>query len=116
MLDLYRRAKAFESIKKQIEMELLGAKQTTDKNFQLFYKLKDKSEKQALQEQVKIFRRRIKEEELSRSKAKYIVKKKRTQKKYTKEKLTIALEKQKSGKKLDFYELKLILEHSKQKK
>jgi len=116
MLDLYRKAKQFEYIKKQIENELLGTKQTTDKNVQLFYKLKDKSQKQAFQEQVKIFRTKIKEEETSRLKTKYIVKKKRSQKKYTKEKLAIALEKQKSGKKLDFYELKLILEHSKQKK
>jgi hypothetical protein len=116
MLDIYRKAKKFESVKKQIENELLGTKQLTDKNLQLFYRLKDKSQKQAFQEQVKNFRSKIKEDELSRSKTKYIVKKKKTQKKYTKEKLKIALDKQKSGKKLDFYELKLILEYSKEKK
>lgn len=116
MLDLYRRARQFQYIKKQIENELLGTKQAADKNIQNFYKIKDKSQKQAFQEQEKIYRRKKKEEEVSQVKTKYIVQKKRTQKKYTKKKLEIAIEKQKSGKKLDFYELKLILEHSKQKK
>ena len=116
MLGLYRKAKKFESVKKQIENELLGTKQITDKNIQLFYKLKDRSQKQAFQEQVKKYRSKIKKEELSKLKTKYIVKKKITRKKYMKEKLKTALDKQKSGKKLDFYELKLILEHSKQKK
>ena len=116
MLDLYRRAKQFQNIKKQIENELLGTKQAADKNIQNFYKIKDNSLKQAFQEQVKIYRKKKKEEEVNRVKTKYIVQKKRTQKKYTKKKLETALEKQKLGKKLDFYELKLILEHSKQKK
>ncbi|NHJ19382.1 MAG: hypothetical protein EAX91_00460 [Candidatus Lokiarchaeota archaeon] len=116
MLNLYRKAKAFENIKKQIESELFGAKQTNEKNLELFYKLKDKSQKQAFQEQMNIYRKKKKEEEVKKLKTKYIVERKRTQKKYTKEKLAIALEKQKLGKKLDFYELKLILEHSKQKK
>ncbi|MFX0076231.1 MAG: hypothetical protein ACFE96_12365, partial [Candidatus Hermodarchaeota archaeon] len=116
MLEIYRKAKHFENIKKQIEKELIGAKQATDKNLQLFYKLRDKSQKQAFQEQVELFKSRKKEEELRILKTKYIIKKKKTQKKYTKEKLKAALDKQKSGKKLDFYELKLILEHTKQKK
>jgi len=113
MLDLYRRAKEFENIKKQIEKELLGAKQTTDKNLQLFYELKNKSEKKAFQEQIRFYKNKEKAKELGKSKTKYIIKNKRTKKKYTKKKLAIALAKQKSGKKLDFYELKLILEHSK---
>lgn len=116
MLDLYRKAKEFENIKMHIEKELLGVIQTSNKNLQLFYELKNKGQKQAFQEQVKLVKSKAKERELLRLKTKYIVKKKRKQKKYTKEKLAIALEKQKSGKKLDFYELKLILEHSKQKK
>ncbi|MHA2288428.1 MAG: hypothetical protein ACXABG_06540 [Promethearchaeota archaeon] len=116
MLKLYRKAKEYENIKKQIEKELLGAMQTTDKNLQLFYELKDKSQKKVLQEQVKLFKSKAKDREIRTLKTKYIIKKKRTQKKYSKKKLAIALEKQKSGKKLDFYELKLILEHSKQKK
>jgi hypothetical protein len=116
ILSLYRKARNFENIKKQIENELLRTKQTTDKNLQLFYRLKDKSQKQAFQEQVRMYKSKRKEEELHRLKTKYIIKKKKTQKKYVKEKLAIALEKEKSGKKLDFYELKLILEHKKQKK
>lgn len=115
MLDLYRKAKEFENIKRQIEKELLGAKQTSDKNLQLFYELKNWSEKKAFQEQLRVFKNKAKAKEIGKLKTKYIIKKKRTQKKFMKKKLAIALEKQKSGKKLDFYELKLILEHSKKK-
>jgi hypothetical protein len=116
VLELYRKAKQFENIKKQIENELVKAKQTNDKNLQLFYKIKDKSLQQAFQDHLKRYRKKIKEEEIHKSKTKYIIQKKRSKKKYTKEKLAHALEKQKAGKRLDFYELKLILEHSKQKR
>ena len=112
MLKLYRKAKEFANIKRQIEKELLGVKQTIDKNLQLFYELKNQSEKKAFQEQLKIFKDKAKAKDILKSKTKYLIKKKRTLKKYTKKKLTIALQKQKSGKKLDFYELKLILDHS----
>ena len=116
MLNLYRKAKEFENIKRQIEKELIGVKQTTDKSIQLFYELKNKSSKKAIQEQLRFFKEKAKAKELRVLKTKYIIKKKRTQKKYTKDKLRIALEKQKSGKRLDFYELKLILDHSKKKR
>ncbi|MFX0011727.1 MAG: hypothetical protein ACFE9R_15545 [Candidatus Hermodarchaeota archaeon] len=116
MLNLYRKARAFENVKKQIETELFGAKQNNENNLELFYKLKDKSQKQAFQEKMNIYKKKKKEAEVKKLKTKYIVERKRSQKKYTKQKLAIALEKQKLGKKLDFYELKLLLEHSKQKK
>jgi len=115
MLNLYRKAKEFEKIKRQIEKELLGIKKTADKNLQLFYELKNQSEKKAFQEQLKIFKDKAKAKEIHKSKTKYLIKKKRTLKKYTKKKLANALQKQRSGKKLDFYELKLILEHSKKR-
>ena len=115
MLELYRKAKEFEKIKMQIEKELLEAKQTTDKNLQLFYDLKNQSEKKAFREQLKIIKDKAKAKERNKLKTKYIIKKKRSQKSYTKAKLATALQKQRSGKKLDFYELKLILEHSKKK-
>jgi len=115
MLNLYRKAKEFENIKRQIEKELLGIKQTADKNIQLFYELKDRSEKKAFQEQLKSFKDKVKAKELSKLKTRYLIKKKRTLKKYTKKKLSIALQKQKSGKKLDFYELKLIMDHSRRR-
>ena len=115
MLNLYRKAKEFENIKRQIEKELLGIKKTADKNLQLFYELKNQSEKKAFQEQLKIFKDKAKAREIHKSKTKYLIKKKRTLKKYTKKKLANALQKQRSGKKLDFYELKLILEHSKKR-
>jgi len=116
MLELYQKAKEFEKIKMQIEKELLGAKQTTDKNLQLFYDLKKQSEKKTFREQLKIFKDKAKAKERNKLKTKYIIKKKRSQKSYTKAKLATALQKQRSGKKLDFYELKLILEHSKKKR
>ena len=115
MLELYRKAKEFEKIKMQIEKELLEAKQTTDKNLQLFYDLKNQSEKKAFREQLKIIKDKAKAKERNKLKTKYIIKKKRSQKSYTKAKLATALQKQRSGKKLDFYELKLILEHSQKK-
>ena len=115
MLDLYRKAKEFENIKRQIEKVLLGIKHTTDKNLQLFYKLKNQSEKKAFQEQLRVVKEKAKAKERRTLQTKYIVKKKRSQKKYIKNKLAIALEKQKSGRKLDFYELKLIFDHSKKK-
>jgi len=115
MLNLYRKAKEFEYIKRQIEKELLGIKQTADKNLKLFYELKNQSEKKAFQEQLKIFKDKIKTKERNALKIKYLIKKKRTMKKYTKKKLANALQKQRSGKNLDFYELKLILEHSKKR-
>jgi len=114
-LVLYRKAKEFEIIKRQIEKEILGVKQTTDKNIKLFYDLRNQGSKKAIQEQLRLYKDRAKAKELLEQKTNYIIKKKRTQKKYTKEKLRIALEKQKSGKRLDFYELKLILDHSKKR-
>jgi hypothetical protein len=116
MLDLYRKAKEFEFIKKQIEKELIGAKQTTEKNLQYFYKQENQSKKKALQEQLSFFKNKAKTRELNTLKTKYLIKRKKTKKKYAKEKLSVALEKQRSGKKLDFYELKLILDYKKNKK
>ena len=116
MLDLCRKAKEFESIKKQIEKELIGAKQITEKNLQFFYKQEIQSKKKALQEHLSFFKNKAKTRELNTLKTKYLIKRKKTKKKYMKEKLSVALEKQRSGKKLDFYELKLILEHNKNKK
>jgi len=115
MLNLYRKAKEFQNIKRQIEKVLLGIKQTTDKNLQLFYKLKNQSEKKAFQEQLKFYKDKAKAKESHALKTKYLIKKKRSMKKYTKKKLAVALQKQKSGKKLDFYELKLIMDHSRRR-
>jgi hypothetical protein len=139
MLDLCRKAKVFEYIKKQIENDLLGAKQATDRHLQLFSELTIQNKKKLIEEQLKFLKNKAKAKEkrlqnikyitkekrlqnikyITKEKRlpniKYITKKKRLQKKFRNEKLKIALEKQKSGKKLDFYELKLILDRSKKK-
>ena len=115
MLDLCRKAKVFENIKKQIERELLGAKQATDRYLQLYSELKNRNKKKLIEEQLRFFRNKAKAKEKRVINTKYIIKKKRSKKKFKNEKLEIALEKQKSGKKLDFYEFKLILDNSKKK-
>jgi len=115
MLDLYRKAKVFENIKKQIENELLGAEQATDRCLQLYSKMTNQNKNKLIEEQLSFFKKKVKAKEEQRQKIKYIIKKKRLQKKFKNKKLEIALEKQKSGKRLDFYELKLILNHSKKK-
>ena len=116
MLGLYRKAKVFENIKKQIENELLGAKQATDRYLQLYSELKTQNKNKLIEEQLSSFKSKAKAKEKRRLNTKNIIKKKRLKKKFRNKKLEIALEKQKSGKKLDFYELKLILDHSKKKK
>ncbi|HUW91447.1 MAG TPA: hypothetical protein VMV43_13135 [Candidatus Nanopelagicaceae bacterium] len=116
MLGLYRKAKVFENIKKQIENELLGAKQATDRYLQLYSELKNQNKNKLIEEQLSSFKSKAKAKEKRRLNTKNIIKKKRLKKKFRNKKLEIALEKQKSGKKLDFYELKLILDHSKKKK
>lgn len=115
MLDLCRKAKVFENIKKQIENELLGAKQATDRYLLLYSELENQNKKKLIEEQLRPFKNRAKAKKKRLQTTKYLIKKKRLKKKFRNEKLEIALEKQKSGKKLDFYELKLILNHSKKK-
>jgi len=115
MLDLCRKAKVFENIKKQIESELLGTKHTTDRYLQLYSELKNRNKKKLIEEQLRFFRNKAKAKEKRVINTKYIIKKKRLKKKFKNEKLEIALEKQKSGKKLDFFEFKLILDNSKKK-
>jgi len=115
MLGLCRKAQAFENVKKQIENELLRAKQATDGYLQLYSKLTNQKKNELIEEQLSFFKNKAKAKEQRVATTKYIIKKKRKQKKFRNEKLKIALEKQKSGKKMDFYELKLIFDHSKEK-
>ncbi|MHA1239956.1 MAG: hypothetical protein ACTSQU_04100 [Promethearchaeota archaeon] len=115
MLDLYRKAKVFENVKKQIENELLRAKQATDRYLQLYSELTNQKKNELIEEQLRFYKNKAKFKEQRVVTTKYIIKRKRKQKKFKNEKLKIALEKQKSGKKLDFYELKLIFDHSKKK-
>jgi len=115
MLDLCRKAKVSENIKKQIENELLGAKQSTDKYLQLYSDLINRNKKKIIEEQLRIFKNRAKAYEKRMFNTEYIIKTKKLKKRFRNDKLENALEKQKSGKKLNFYEIKLILDHLKKK-
>ena len=56
MLDLCRKAKFFDSIKKQIENELLGAKRETDRYHQLYFELKNQSKKNLREDLLRQFK------------------------------------------------------------
>jgi len=117
MLDLCRKAKVFENIKKQIENELLGIKKIIDRCLRLYSAKTGQNKNKLIEEQLRFFKKKAKAKAKAKEKriinTKYIIKKKRLEKKFKNKKLEIALEKQKSGKKLDFYEFKLILDSKK---
>ncbi|MHA1478754.1 MAG: hypothetical protein ACTSPU_11190 [Promethearchaeota archaeon] len=119
MLDLCRKAKVFENIKKQIENELLGIKKIIDRCLRLYSAKTGQNKNKLIEEQLRFFKKKAKAKAKAKAKekriinTKYIIKKKRLEKKFKNKKLEIALEKQKSGKKLDFYEFKLILDSKK---
>ena len=75
MLDLCRKAKVFENIKKQIENELLGAKQATDRYLQLYSELKNQNKKKLIEEQLRFLKNRAKAKEKRMLNTKYIIKK-----------------------------------------
>ena len=102
MLELYRKAKEFENIKKQIEKELLGVKLTTDKSLQLFYELKNQSEKKAFQEQLKIIKDKAKAKERNKLKTKYVIKKKEDTEEIYERKIINCVSKTKIRKKIRF--------------
>ena len=95
MLNLCRKAKVFENIKKQIENELLGVKQVTDRYLQLYSEITNQNNNKLIEEQLSFFKKKAKAKEEQRQKTKYIIKKERSKKKFRNEKLEIALEKQK---------------------
>lgn len=113
MLDLYKKAKGFEQIKKEIENELIENKTSADGFHQLFLKLMNLNKKVLLDDLTNKTKSSLRPKVLKTSDLKAIIKKKKKVKRLEQKKLEIALEKQKSGKKLDFYEYQLILKHSK---
>ena len=112
-LDLYKKAKEFEKIKKKIENELIENKTSAEGFHQLFLKLMSLNKKVLLDELPNKLTSRVRPMERKIPDVKAIIKKKKKYKRLEQKKLEIALEKQKSGKKLDFYEYQLILKHSK---
>jgi hypothetical protein len=113
ILDLYKKAKEFDKIKKEFESELIENKTSSDAFHQLFLKLMNLNKKVLLDELPNRLTSRVRPKERKKPDVKRIIKKKKKYKKLEQKKLEIALEKQKSGKKLDFYEYQLILKHSK---
>lgn len=113
MFELYRRMREFETVKHQIEKELIMHKTNADDFHLLFSKLMNLNKKVFLEELSKKEKSIIIPRKIPKSHINAIVTKKRKLKKFELKKLTIALNKQKAGKKLDFYELQLILKHSK---
>ncbi|MFX1378268.1 MAG: hypothetical protein ACFFA4_04170 [Promethearchaeota archaeon] len=113
MLDLYRKAREFEKIKKRVENELIESKNTAEGYHQLFVKLIDLNKKVLLDELSNKPIIELRPKEIKKLDEKAIIKKKKKHKKLEQKKLAIALDKQKSGKKLNFYEYQLILKHSK---
>jgi hypothetical protein len=113
MFELYRKTKEFETIKKNIENQLLEHKTNADEYHLLFSKLMNLNKKLLLEEISNKDKSKIRPRKIPSSKIKAIIKKKRKLKRLEQKKLAIALDKQRAGKKLDFYELQLILKHSK---
>ncbi|MFW9942916.1 MAG: hypothetical protein ACFFFT_17910 [Candidatus Thorarchaeota archaeon] len=112
-LDLYKKAKEFEKIKKKIENELIDNRITAEGYHELFLKLMALNRKVLLDELSNKSKIEMRPWKKKKPDVKAIIKKKKKYKKLEQKKLEIALEKQKSGKKLDFYEYQLILKHSK---
>ncbi|MFX1281025.1 MAG: hypothetical protein ACFFA3_16870 [Promethearchaeota archaeon] len=112
-LNLYKKAKKFEQIKKEIEEELIENKTTAEGYHQLFLKLMNLNQKVLLDELPNKLTSRARPKEIKRPDVRAILKRKKKYKKLEQKKLQVALEKQKAGKKLDFYEYQLILKHSK---
>jgi len=119
MLNLYRKSRKFEIIKKQMEHELFSSRQSSNRYFQLFHDLNEQTKQLIIQEQIAIIKskelhpKELPPKEIQTPHIKEVIKRKKVQKKFMKKRLAIALDKKKAGKKLDFYELKLILDHSK---
>lgn len=112
-LNLYKKVKKFEQIKKDIEEELIENKTTAEGYHQLFLKLMNLNQKVLLDELPNKLTSRARPKEIKRPDVRSILKRKKKYKKLEQKKLQAALEKQKAGKKLDFYEYQLILKHSK---
>jgi DNA repair exonuclease SbcCD ATPase subunit len=75
MLDLCHKAKVFENIKKQIENELLRAKQAMDRYLQLYSELKNQNKKKLIEEPLRFFKNRAKTKEKRMLNTMYIIKK-----------------------------------------
>ena len=116
MLSLYRKAKAFEIIQKQMENELNLKEKSANKYHQQFNDLINQNKNKILEE-LFVYLKSKKKPEKIKPKLKVIdkelIKRKKSRKKFMKKKLAIAIDKKKAGKRLNFYELKLILDHSK---
>ncbi|MFX0144937.1 MAG: hypothetical protein ACFE9C_12760 [Candidatus Hodarchaeota archaeon] len=113
MFELYRKIREFETVKHQIEHELIDHKSNADDFHLLFSKLMNLNKKVRSEELLNREKSIIIPRKIPKSQINTIINKKRKLKRFEQKKLAIALNKQKAGKKLDFYELQLILKRSK---
>lgn len=111
MFELCRKVREFETIKKEVQKQLIENKNNAEEFQILFSKLLNLNKKVVLEEFAK--KAKLRPRKMPQSSINVIIKKKRKLKRLEQKKLEIALNKQKAGKKLNFYELQLILKHSK---
>jgi len=114
LLDLYRKTKDFDKIKKNLEKELILNKNAAERNYMLFSQLMNQNKIDLLEELSTPLKSEVKPKKVLTPEMKSIIEKKKSHKKFVQERLALLRAKQKSGEKLDFYELKLILDHSKE--
>jgi hypothetical protein len=116
-MDLYKKIKAYEFLKKELENDFNKIITSLEYYNDSFKEIKN-YDKSILFKDIysKLIPKELPSIEITSKKEKSIIKKKRLLKKLKNEKLKEALDKQKAGQKLDFYELKLIMDQLKKEK
>ena len=113
MLDLYREAKEFRNIKKEMENKLKENKDAADHYYQHYLEIMNQNERDIVKKIWLKPKAKPQQRESITPRLESIITRKELFKQFKNERLAIALEKQRLGKKLDFYEFKLILEQPK---
>ena len=113
MLDLYREAKEFRNIKKEMENKLKENKDAADHYYQHYLEIMNQNERDIVKKIWFKPKAKPQQRESITPRLESIITRKELFKQFKNERLAIALEKQRLGKKLDFYEFKLILEQPK---
>ena len=113
MLALYREAKEFRNVKKEMENKLKENKDAADHYYQHYLEIMNRNERDIIKKILLKPKAKPQRREIMTPRLESIITRKEMFKQFKNERLAIALEKQKLGKKLDFYEFKLILDQPK---